>query len=500
MPMLEARSITVDFPAVRALDHVSLRFQTGEVHGVIGENGAGKSTLMKVLSGLQAPSSGETWLTDDSGGGRRITLHSVRDALALGIAMIHQELNLIEHLTVADNVFLAKERTRFGTLRRQEMLAETERWLARVGATFPAGAMVGRLSIAEQQLVEIAKALSYETSFLIMDEPTAVLSERETAVLFELIRSLRERGVGVIYISHRLAEVEQICDQVSVLRDGVVVASFAKGEATPTEMANAMVGRPLGDMFPPRTEVRTEECAIEVLDRGERILAVHPGEIVGLAGLIGSGRTELAEEMVGLRSDRKGLRIRLSSPRDRQPTEVRPKGPGPAAKLGLTYVSEDRKGAGLVLEMNVIENVTLANLRTYGRLVLSRSREREEVEGWIRRLDIRAPDARSPVQFLSGGNQQKVSLAKWLELRPRVIILDEPTRGVDVGAKRELYQLIGDLAADGLATILISSELPELIGLCHRIVVMRGGRIVGELPGDAATEESIMALAAGVAA
>lgn len=498
MPVLEARAITVDFPAVRALDRVSLRFESGKVHGVIGENGAGKSTLMRVLSGLQVPTSGEIWVHDDSGNGRRVALHSVRTALATGIAMIHQELNLIGDLTVAENVFLAREPTRFGVVQRRQMMERTQKQLDRVGATFSPTAQVGRLSIADQQLVEIAKALSYETNFLIMDEPTAVLSERETTVLFDLIRSLRERQVGVIYISHRLAEVEEICDEVSVLRDGVVVAAFPKGGASQTEMAHAMVGRPLGDMFPPRAIVGDVPPAIEVLDEGRQLLTVRPGEIVGLAGLIGSGRTELAEELVGLSSERKGLTMRIRVAPEAEPRETRPQGPSAAAQLGLAYVSEDRKGAGLVLDMNVIENVTLANLRKYAHPFLDRGREWKAVDGWIRRLDIRAPDPRLPVMLLSGGNQQKVSLAKWLELRPRAIILDEPTRGVDIGAKRELYQLITDLAGEGLATILISSELPELIGLCHRIVVMRNGQVVGELAGETATEEAIVALAAGV--
>ena len=486
MPRLEVRDIVVQFPAVRALDGVSLDFEEGEVHGIIGENGAGKSTLMRVLAGLQEPTSGSVLC-----GGEVKHFRFVGDAVNEGIAMIHQELNLVDTLTAAENVFLGKEPHRFGVLNRAEMNAKTAEYLKRVGASFGPEIEVGKLSIAGKQLVEIAKALSYEASILIMDEPTAVLSEAEAQTLFALIADLKGKGVTVLYISHRLAEVEQICDRISVLRDGKLVQTVGKGESSQSEMASFMVGRPLGDMFPAKTHPPQDNPVLSVrnLSDGLRIFGVdldlRPGEIVGVAGLIGSGRTELAEMLVGLRKTNVG---ELS------------KSPGEAAKRGLAYVSEDRKDSGLVLSMDVVENITLANLNAYARPILNKNQEERAAKGWVQKLDIRVGDLRAPVLFLSGGNQQKVSIAKWLELGPKILILDEPTRGVDVGAKRELYQLIHDLAEQGMACLVISSELPELIGLCHRILVMRQGKVVGEVAGEEMSEEGIMMLAAGVQA
>ena len=499
MPRLEVRDIVVQFPAVRALDGVSLSFEGGEVHGIIGENGAGKSTLMRVLAGLQEPTSGSTFSKEV-----QIAFRSVGEALKDGIAMIHQELNLVDGLTVAENVFLGKEPHWMGLLNRSEMNAKSAEYLKRVGASFGPEIEVGTLSIAGKQLVEIAKSLSYEASVLIMDEPTAVLSETETQNLFALIGDLKTKGVTVIYISHRLAEVEAICDTISVLRDGKLVRTVLKGEVSQSELASLMVGRPLGDMFPPKSLFPDAEPVLSVrnLSDGARVFGVdlelRPGEILGLAGLIGSGRTEVAEMLVGLR------RPSPPTPSPFSPSSKKEGGlsrsPAEAAKRGLAYVSEDRKDSGLILSMDVVENITLPNLKAYARPILLKSEEEKAAKGWVQKLDIRAGDLRAPVLFLSGGNQQKVSIAKWLELGPKVLILDEPTRGVDIGAKRELYQLIHDLAAQGMACLVISSELPELIGLCHRILVMRQGRVVGEVSGDAMTEEGIMMLAAGVQA
>lgn len=494
MPRLEVRDIVMQFPAVRALDGVSLAFEAGEVHGIIGENGAGKSTLMRILAGLQLPTSGEIWSD-----GRRVRFRDVGEALAAGIAMIHQELNLVDPLSVAENVFLGREPRRAGILDRARMNADTAEYLRKVGAPFGPEVEVGTLSIAGKQLVEIAKALSYEASVIIMDEPTAVLSEHEAQNLFSLIEALKEKGVAVIYISHRLAEVERICDRISVLRDGSLVQRLRRGEADPAELANAMVGRPLGDMFPPRAPIAPADPVLRVsgLSEGHQVrifgFEVRPGEIVGLAGLIGSGRTEVAEAIVGARP-------RLGGTIEVEGRAANPRNPREAARVGIAYVSEDRKGAGLVLDMSVIQNTTLANLGAYARPILSRAAERQAAEAWKEKLDIRAGDLEAPVLFLSGGNQQKVAIAKWLELTPRVLILDEPTRGVDVGAKREIYRLVHDLAEQGMAFLVISSELPELIGLCHRILVMRQGRLVGEVSAEQASEESVMQIAAGVEA
>jgi ribose transport system ATP-binding protein len=491
MPKLEVRDVVMQFPAVRALDGVSLEFEKGEVHGIVGENGAGKSTLMRILAGLQAPTSGSVSLD-----GRPVRLRNVGEALRAGIAMIHQELNLVDSLSAAENIYLGREPTRAGVLNRKRMEAGAREYLEQVGAGFGPEVELGSLSIAGKQLVEIAKALSYEASVLIMDEPTAVLSEAETAKLFALIEALREQGVAVLYISHRLAEVEAICDRISVLRDGRLVRTVRRGEAGQSELASLMVGRPMADMFPPKSFPPENERLLSYRDLsdGERVrgvdLELRPGEIVGVAGLIGSGRTELAEILAGIRRGRAG----------KGSAQALPKSPKQAAKHGVAYVSEDRKETGLVLSMNVIENVTLPNLDAYARPFLQKQRERDAAQSWVKRLDIRAHDLQAPVLYLSGGNQQKVSLAKWLELGPRVLLLDEPTRGVDVGAKGELYRLIHGLAQEGMACLVISSELPELIGLCHRVVVMRSGQVVGEVRGEDMTEEKIMILAAGVRA
>lgn len=473
----------MEFPAVRALDGVSISFEPGEVHGIIGENGAGKSTLMKILGGIQHATSG-TILID----GEPAMPTGVRDALKHGIAMIHQELNLVDELTVAENVFLGREITKAGMLDRAKMVEATEGYLNQVHASFPATVKVGYLSIAGKQLVEIAKAVALDASILIMDEPTAVLSEPEAAALFELIARLRERGTTVLYISHRLAEVCAICDRITVLRDGVKITTIIAKSANPAELADLMVGRSLEDFYPQKISPPEGKPVLEV----ENSFSVRPGEILGLAGLVGAGRTELAEEIFGVRPGRIQVRI------DGVPCRIR--SPKQAKKLGIAYVSEDRKGLGLHLALSAIHNTTLANLRAYGSVVPNRQEERESAERWKKDLDIRAGDLEDAVLNISGGNQQKIAIAKWLETKPKVLILDEPTRGVDVGAKREMYNLIQRLAREGMACIVISSELPEIIGLCHRAIVMREGRVMGELNADMLTEEAVMRLAAGVQA
>ncbi|MDR3691021.1 MAG: sugar ABC transporter ATP-binding protein [Fimbriimonas sp.] len=488
MPKLEVHNIVMEFPAVRALDGVSLSFERGEVHGIVGENGAGKSTLMKILGGVQRPTSGTMELDDSP-----ISLGGVREALRHGIAMIHQELNLVDELTVAENVFLGREVTKAGLLVRTRMVEETDKILRQVHATFSASDKVANLSIAGKQLVEIAKAVAVDASVLIMDEPTAVLSEPEAESLFELIAKLKAHGTTVLYISHRLAEVCAICDRITVLRDGAWVTTVEARGANPAELARLMVGRPLQDFYPPKTAQPEGDPALELRGFCGANLAVRQGEILGLAGLVGAGRTELAEAIVGARPA-SGGEILI----DGRPQRIRNQ--KDAMKLGIAYVSEDRKGLGLHLSLNVIQNVTMANLRAYGNVVLNRKAESSSAETWRSDLDIRAGDFHSEVLSISGGNQQKIAIAKWLETKPRILILDEPTRGVDVGAKREMYKLIQRLAAEGMACIVISSELPEILGICHRTVVMREGRVVGELGGNEMSEEAVMHLAAGVAA
>jgi len=486
MPRLAIENVVMEFPGVRALDGVSLSFEAGEVHSIIGENGAGKSTLMRILAGIQVPTSGRISCDD-----LEVRIRGVRQAQAHGINMIHQELNLVDELTVAENVFLGQEKRKGGLLDRALMDSLTQDALSQVQANFSPRVKVGELTIAAKQLVEIAKALITDCSILIMDEPTAVLSEPESQALFALIKRLKERGVTVIYISHRLAEVCAISDRISVLRDGTYITTLPASEATPEKLADLMVGRALNDFFPAKSTMPTGMPVLEIQNVDGVKVTVAPGEIVGLAGLVGAGRTELAEAVFGVRP-MPGVHVTLDG------AAVRIRNARQAMQHGIAYVSEDRKGLGLHTTLGIARNLTLSNLRQYGAVMVNTDREQESMEAWKTDLDIRMSDPGAPIMSLSGGNQQKVSVAKWLDSKPKVIILDEPTRGVDVGAKREMYNLIQKLAGEGLGCLVISSDLPEIIGLCHRTLVMREGKIVGELTGSEMTEEAIIRLAAGV--
>jgi ribose transport system ATP-binding protein len=495
MPRLEIHSVTKEFPAVRALDAVSLSFAEGEVHGLVGENGAGKSTLLKILAGVQPPTSGELLID-----GSPVRFQGVRDALRHGIAMIHQELNLVDELTVAENVFLGHEPRRRAVLDRDRMNTETAKLLQSVNAAFLPTARVQDLSIAGKQLVEVAKALASNASILIMDEPTAVLGEPESEALFRLIAGLQSRGVTILYISHRLSEVVRVCDRITVLRDGRLIRTFDQTDRPAVEdLASQMVGRPLQDVYPSKSPAPEGKPLLEVSNLGvgnsvrNASFSVREGEVLGIAGLVGAGRTELCEAIVGARPLESGT-IRIKD----QDVDIRH--PKDALRHGIAYLSEDRKGLGLILELSTLVNVTLANFGAYAKPFLNRKAERESAERHRADLDIRVGDLDAPTLLLSGGNQQKVALAKWLDARPRVLILDEPTRGVDVGAKREIYALIHRLAEAGMACIVVSSEMPEIIGLCHRTLVMREGHIVGELSEGDMTEPSIFHLAAGVMA
>lgn len=490
--MLEVRGLSKEFPSVVALQDVDVKVDAGEIHGVIGENGAGKSTLMKIISGLYIPTKGEVFVDD-----KLVNFRGTPDAIKAGIAMIHQELNLVDELTVAENIFLGREPTKGIAIDRGRMVAEAQGYLSQVAATFSPTVKVGDLTIANKQLVEIAKALSYKARLLIMDEPTAVLSERETTALFALVRQLKADGVTILYISHLLNEMISLCDRITVLRDGKKIATVDASSVTPATLANLMVGRELEDFYPAKLPAPTGAPALEVEGLSvpgfvrDFTFSVKPGELVGIAGLIGAGRTEAAEAIVGLRSKTAGTIKRNGN-------TVTIKSPADAMKLGIAYVSEDRKHHGLILGMSTAHNTTLANLSKYAHPIVNASMERASVSSWVESLQIRVGDVDAAVANLSGGNQQKVSVAKWLDTKPQVLILDEPTRGVDVGAKREIYNLIVELAREGLACVMISSEMPELIGICHRILVLREGRLMGELDQSAMTEENIMMLAAGV--
>ncbi len=500
---LAVENVVVEYPGVRALDGVSVAFAAGTVHGIIGENGAGKSTLMKVLAGIQRPTSGRV-LVD----GEPVSLRSAHDAVGRGIAMIHQELNLVSDLSVAENLLLGREPARGGLIQRRLQRAEATRWLDAVGSDVDPRTRLGRLSVAQQQLVEIAKAVSQRARVIIMDEPTAVLGQRESDALYRLVERLRGEGRTILYISHRLAEVRQLCDEITVLRDGETVGHLRGDDlrdADEGRLASLMVGRAMGDMaqhFPPlptpgdRTAFACRSLSVPPVVR-DLSLDVREGEIVGLAGLIGAGRTEWAEGVVGLRKSRGAVEV------DGKPVRIRHV--GDALRAGIAYLTEDRKEAGLQLSMSIADNSVLATLGRYcnppllGPAALVDRKAIESVAAaHARNLRTKYASVRDAVSSLSGGNQQKVALAKWLDAGPRVMILDEPTRGVDVGAKEEIYRVIAHLAGRGMACVVISSELPELLGLCHRIGVVREGRLVAMLDRGEASEEAIIAHAAGV--
>jgi len=495
-----ARSVAVEFDTVvksfgpvEVLHGVSFDLAPGRVVGLLGENGAGKSTLMKILSGYEPLTAGALRIN-----GQPQQFRSSRDAEAMGIVLIHQEFNLAEDLSVADNIFLGHEKRKGCFLDDRAMQAEAAAALAQVGLQVDPAAKVRRLIVAEKQLVEIAKAMARQARLLIMDEPTATLTPGETERLFKLIAQLRADGVTIVYISHKLDEVERVTDEVVVMRDGRFVARAHTAELSRHQMANLMVGREIADLYPPRDPVPADRApALQVRDFSvpgwaqQASFEVRPGEILGFAGLVGAGRTELFEGLLGLRPgsgevELAGQPVPLRSPRD-------------AARHGLTYLSEDRKGKGLHVAFGLRENLTLMALDQYAQPWLRPQAERAALDAAVKDYGIRTGSLDVKASSLSGGNQQKLALAKVLQPKPKVVVLDEPTRGVDVGAKRDIYFLIQRLAREGLAVIVVSSELMELIGLCHRVAVMRAGRIVATLDADHLTEEELIAHATGTA-
>ena len=492
-PLLEVCALTKRFPGILALQSVRLDLRRGEVLAVIGENGAGKSTLMKILAGVQAPDSGEIRLD-----GRPAQFGSVRDAMRHGIALIHQELNLSDNLDVAANIFLGREPRRFGFIKRRQLYEAAEPMLRQVGLDCSPHTIVNRLSIGHQQMVEIAKALSIDARILIMDEPTSSLSQHETGQLFRVIRELRSRGVSVVYISHRLAEVKELADRVVVLRDGQNAGELSREQISHDAMVKLMVGRDLSQFYvrkphqPREPALEVERLRTPVHPRQELTFTVRAGEIVGVAGLVGAGRTELLRTLFGV--DRAvGGTIRVAG------SVVHLRSPQDAIRAGLALVPEDRKRQGVILEMTVRQNLSLASLHRHANAgsFLNRDYEDQLATESIGKLKIKTPTDRQFVQYLSGGNQQKVVLGKWLALKPRLLLLDEPTRGIDIGAKREIYNLMEDLAGDGVAILFVSSEMPEILGISDRALVMHEGKITGELRGDELKEEAVMQLATG---
>ena len=492
-PLLQVRSVSKRFPGVRALENVSLTLGRGEVVAVVGENGAGKSTLMKILAGVQAPDGGDILLD-----GEKVEIDSVRAAQRLGIALIHQELNLADNLTVAANIFLGREPRRGWFIQRRETETGSTAVLEQVGLEVSPRALVSTLSLGRQQLVEIAKALSAQARVLIMDEPTSSLSQHETEALFRVIKELRARGVSILYISHRLGEVKELADRVVVLRDGKNAGELNREEITHDNLVRLMVGRNFqkAEGRRPRAEMGITALEVRALrtrthPQHELNFSLQPGEIVGVAGLVGAGRTEMLLALFGVEPAAggeiliNGVAQTITNPRA-------------AIAAGLALVPEDRKHQGVILEMAVRENLSLAALRRDARAGFRDANcERTIADEMIAKLGVKTPSQRQLVQFLSGGNQQKIVIGKWLALQPRVLLLDEPTRGIDVGAKQEIYKLIEQLADDGVAVLFVSSEMEEILRLSDRALVMHEGRITGELPRNELSEEAVMRLATG---
>jgi ribose transport system ATP-binding protein len=493
--LLELSGITKTYPGVTALDKVSLRVLRGEVLGLIGENGAGKSTLMKILGGVTEPSAGVIRID-----GQDLPRLTVAAATRAGIAFVHQELNLFENLNVAANVFIGREKLVGGPLKLVNNAAMRERvapLLTRLGADFGPETLVENLSIAQRQMVEIAKALSIDARVIIMDEPTSSLTISETERLLQVVADLKAHGVSVIFITHRLGEIMTCADRVVVLRDGHTVGELARVELTHAAMIRLMIGRDLKALYlPPKQPPRAGGCDIAGLvttafpDR-QIDLSVRHGEILGLAGLVGAGRTSLARAVFGvdrvLAGDIKldGQKVRIANPRD-------------AIRQGIYLVPEDRKKSGLVLEFPIRENISLASLLTHARLwLVNRSAEQRIAQAQAVSLSIKAPNVETQAVTLSGGNQQKVVLAKWLSMEPRVVIFDEPTRGIDVGAKSEIYMLMRALADRGVAIVMISSDMEEVIGVSDRVAVMHEGRISGVLQREQFSEYNVLRLAIG---
>ena len=492
VPLLEVGQVTKQFPGVKALQDVDLTLNRGEVLAVIGENGAGKSTLMKILAGVQPLDAGEIRID-----GKIVQLVSVEAALSQGIALIHQELNLADNLDVGSNIFLGREPLRLGLIDHGRIHRESKQFLNSVGLQVNPATIVRELTVGKQQMVEIAKALSINARVLIMDEPTSSLSQRETENLFQVINDLRVSGVSIIYISHRLGEVKELADRVTVLRDGKNAGDLAREEITHDAMVKLMVGRDLSAFYQ-HTPRKPEGTVLKVTDLRTPAHPEHPlsfevqaGEIVGLAGLVGAGRTELLQTLFGITPS-------IGGTIDMDGETVNPQNPIQAIRAGIALAPENRKQQGLVMEMALRENMSLPSLiRDQHHGFLNRQQEAKITEQMIKQMQIKTPSAEQEVRYLSGGNQQKVVLGKWLAMEPKLLLLDEPTRGIDVGAKQEIYGLMEELTRRGVAILFVSSEMEEVLGMSDRALVMHEGRLSGELARNELTEEAIMQLATG---
>ena len=484
--ILKMENISKSFPGVKALDDVNFTVYENEVMALLGENGAGKSTLMKILSGVYTKDEGKIILE-----GEEVDITSPRDATSKGIAIIHQELNLVPYLTVYENIFLGREmKSPYGGLYKKEMIKQSREILERLKVNISPTTTVNYLSIAQQQMVEIAKALSLNAKIIIMDEPTDTLTDNEVSSLFEIIRELKKQGKGLVYISHRIKEVFEVCDKLTVLRDGQFVGERNVSEVDEGEIIRLMVGRTLDEQFPYiKTDYDEEVLKVENLNNEyvkDLSFTLKKGEILGISGLVGAGRTELAKTLYGFYKKDTG-KIILNG------EELNLNSPKEALDKGIVYVSEDRKSDGLILIMDVKSNITISALEKFKTFLgLDKKKEYEVAEEYKEKINIKTPSLYQQVKNLSGGNQQKVAIAKSLLTDPKVLILDEPTRGVDVGAKREIYDLLNEIKKEGRSIIMISSEMPEILGMSDRILVMHEGELKGELNREEATQEKIM--------
>lgn len=476
------------------MDDVSFDVMAGEVHVLMGENGAGKSTLMKIIDGIYRPDAGELFLY-----GKKKTIHSPKEAQSEGISMIHQELNNVLEMTIAENIFLGREPGKCGLLDKKRMLKEARTVLELIQQDIDPSVKIKDLSVAQMQMVEIAKAISVNARIIIMDEPTSAISDKEVDKLFEIIHMLRAKDVGIIYISHKMNEVFRIADRITVLRDGRSVATYPASELDKAKLVTLMVGRELVNVYPPGVEHPIGEVVMKVsnLCCGDKLkdisFSLRAGEILGIGGLVGAGRSELLETLFGIRRSTGGSVEILG---DSTPVTT----PNNAIARKLAFVTEDRKRSGLNLKASVKCDISIATLRNYcymGRLIQN-SAENAAVDKGIRLFNLRTPSRNQLVINLSGGNQQKVILARWLLADPRIIMMDEPTRGIDVGAKYEIYTFIKQLAQQGKAVLMVSSEMPEIIGVCDRVLMLHEGRVTGELPKDQMNQETMMAMAAGI--
>ena len=489
--ILRLSEIEKAFPGVKALDKASLNVYPGRVMALMGENGAGKSTLMKVLTGIYHMDSGSIEYQSKSA-----SFKGPRDSQEAGISIIHQELNLIPELTIAENIYLGREFTSLmGRIQWNKMYQEADKLLQRLNVKHSAKTLLGDLSLGEQQMVEIAKALSFESKVIIMDEPTDALTDTETESLFKVIRELRAQGCGIVYISHRLKEIFEICDDITVLRDGKFIGECQVSDTNEDGLIEMMVGRKLEEQYPRIAATHGETCLEVIGLTGSGVqdvsFTLKRGEILGISGLMGAGRTELMKVIYGALPSERGV-INLEN------KTINPVSPQDGLANGIAYISEDRKGDGLVLGLSVKENMSLCSLdKLTNGFQIQHGDEVMAVEDFIKLFNIKTPSRDQIIGNLSGGNQQKVAIAKGLMTKPKVLILDEPTRGVDVGAKKEIYQLINKFKAEGMSIILVSSEMPEVLGMSDRILVMHEGRITGEFDAKVADQEKLLACAVG---